>query len=132
VPGRRWCAGPQPGAGAPGRRWCAHQGGGPPWTRRRGGGAVGRGRARSLLCSARKGAGSALHGGVPGGGRTGAVGSRGGRHAGKEDWRPGVVGRGADGWGPAAAAGERRERSRRLGPAAAGERKPPAAVGQET
>jgi hypothetical protein len=83
-----------------------------------------RGRARSLLgadgrgallCSARTVAGSALLGGVPGGGRVGAAGSRGGRRAGEEDWRPGVVGRGAGGWGPAAAEGERRERSRRLG-----------------
>jgi hypothetical protein len=74
-----------------------------------------RGRVRSLLSLARTGAGSALHGGVPGGGRAGAAGSRGGRRAGEVDWWLGV-GRGAGGWGPAAAAaGERRERSRRLG-----------------
>jgi hypothetical protein len=60
------------------------------------------------LCSARTGASSALLGGVPGGGRAGEAGSRGGRRA-------GVVGRGAGGWGPAVAAGERWERSRRLG-----------------
>jgi hypothetical protein len=79
-----------------------------------------------LPSTARTGADPApLHGGVPGGGHAGAAGSRGGRRAGE-------VERGAGDWGPAAAAAGERERSRRLGPAAAGEREPPAAVGQET
>jgi hypothetical protein len=90
-------------------------------------GAAARRGTGALPSMARTGADPApLHDGVPGGGRAGAAGSRGGRRAGE-------VERGAGDWGPAAAAaGERRERSRRLGPAAAGEREPPAAVGQET
>jgi hypothetical protein len=89
-------------------------------------GAAARRGTGALPSTTRTGADPALHGGVPGGGRAGAAGSRGGRRAGE-------VERGAGGWGPAvAAAGERRERSRRLGPAAAGEREPPADVGQKT
>jgi hypothetical protein len=80
-----------------------------------------RGRARALRCTA-----AVLAAVAQERREAGAGGAPGGKLA------AGVVGRGAGGWGPAAAAGERRERSRRLGPTAAGERKPPAAVGQET
>jgi hypothetical protein len=66
-----------------------------------------RGRARQL-------------GGAPGDGHAGAAGSRGGRRAGEVEG------------GAGGCVGERRERCRRLGPAAAGEREPPTAVGQET